>query len=72
MNLQWHVVWKTVWILISWLLQKPADLTIHCFQLRHLGQLKLRHLGQIKFSLVKYSMAINLSMTKFTILLFSG
>ena len=28
-----HVVWKTVWILISWLLQKPADLDLHCFQL---------------------------------------
>ena len=33
MNSQCHVVWKTVWILISWLLQKPADLDLHCFQL---------------------------------------
>ena len=23
---------KTVWILIRWLLQKPADLDLHCFQ----------------------------------------
>ena len=23
---------ETVWILISWLLQKPADLDLHCFQ----------------------------------------
>ena len=23
---------KTVWILISWLLQKPADLDLHCLQ----------------------------------------
>ena len=27
-----HVALKTVWILISWLLKKPADLDIHCFQ----------------------------------------
>ena len=33
MNSQCHVVWKTVWILFSWLLQKPADLDLHCFQL---------------------------------------
>ena len=33
MNSQCHVVWKTVWILISWLLQKPADLDLHCFHL---------------------------------------
>ena len=25
---------KTVWILISWLLMKPADLDLHCFQMR--------------------------------------
>ena len=26
-------LWKTVWrILISWLLSKPADLVLHCFQ----------------------------------------
>ena len=25
--------WKTVWILISWFLKKPADLDLHCFQL---------------------------------------
>ena len=23
---------KTVWLLISWLLKKPADLDLHCFQ----------------------------------------
>ena len=23
--------WKTVWILISWLCEKPADQDIHCF-----------------------------------------
>ena len=27
-----HVVLKKVWILISWLLQKPADLNLHCLQ----------------------------------------
>ena len=27
-----HLALKTVWILISWLLQKPADLDLHCFQ----------------------------------------
>ena len=25
-------VTKTVWILISWLLRKPADLDLHCFK----------------------------------------
>ena len=33
MNSQCHVVWKTVKILIGWLLKKPADLDLHCFQL---------------------------------------
>ena len=33
MNSQCHVVWKASWILISWLLQKPADLDLHCFHL---------------------------------------
>ena len=27
-----HLALKTVWILISWLLQKPADLDPHCLQ----------------------------------------
>ena len=27
-----HVALKTVWILTSWLLQKPADLDPHCLQ----------------------------------------
>ena len=27
-----YLALKTVWILISWLLQKPADLDLHCFQ----------------------------------------
>ena len=27
-----HLALKTVWILISWLLWKPADLDLHCFQ----------------------------------------
>ena len=27
-----HVALKTVWILISWLLQKPADMDLHCTQ----------------------------------------
>ena len=26
--------WKTVWILIRWLLQKPSDLDLQCFQKR--------------------------------------
>ena len=26
--------WKTVWILIRWLRQKPADLDLQCFQKR--------------------------------------
>ena len=27
-----HLVLKTVWFPISWLLQKPADLDLHCLQ----------------------------------------
>ena len=27
-----HLALKTVWILISWLLQKPADMDQHCLQ----------------------------------------
>ena len=27
-----HTLWKTVWLLISWLLKKPADQDLHCFQ----------------------------------------
>ena len=27
-----HLALKAVWILISWLLQKPADLDLHCLQ----------------------------------------
>ena len=27
-----HVALKTVWIQISWLLKKPADLDLHCLQ----------------------------------------
>ena len=27
-----HLALKTAWILISWLLQKPADLDLHCLQ----------------------------------------
>ena len=29
-----HLALKTVWILISWLFQKPADLDLHCFQVK--------------------------------------
>ena len=31
-TINWHVVGKTVCILINWLLQKPADQDPHCFQ----------------------------------------
>ena len=27
-----HTIWQTVQILISWLLQKPVDLDLHCLQ----------------------------------------
>ena len=27
-----HITLKTLWILISWLLKKPADLDLHCLQ----------------------------------------
>ena len=30
-----NCVVETVWILISWLLMKPADLDLHCFQKRY-------------------------------------
>ena len=33
-----HLALKTKWILISWLLQKPADLELHCFQEKPVDQ----------------------------------
>ena len=56
-----HVVLKTVWILISWFLQKPADLDLHCLQERYKF---ICTIGQVKFSLDKYIMAIYLSLDK--------
>ena len=62
-----HVALKTLWILISWLLQKPADLDLHCLQeslylvLYYFPKSKLlKHrkvicFGQVKFSLDKYN-----------------
>ena len=71
-----HVALKTVWILISWLLQKPADLDLHCLQawfhtvfecVNCLGTERYKlicTIRQIKFSLDKYIMAIYLSLDK--------
>ena len=30
--IHYQIEWKIVWILISWVLKKPADLDPHCFQ----------------------------------------
>ena len=80
-----HVALKTVWILISWLLQKPANLDLHflqeswylisyCFQSVNCLSTERYKLicsfGQVKFSLDKNSMAIYLSLDKQKILLF--
>ena len=35
---------KTVWILISWLHQKPADLDLHCFKKSLLEKLHGAHI----------------------------
>ena len=68
-----HVALKTVWILISWLLQKPADPDLHCLQeslsawfhivFESVNCLSTERykliciIGQVKFSLDKYIMA---------------
>ena len=67
-----HVALKTEWILISWLLQKTAELDSHCLQAwlytvlesvnclsteRYTGKL-ICTMVQVKFSLDKYIMAI--------------
>ena len=31
-KINWHTEWQTVQIQISWLLQKPTDLDLHCLQ----------------------------------------
>ena len=31
-RLYFHLEWKTVWILIRWLGQSPADRDLHCFK----------------------------------------
>ena len=41
-----QAVWKTVWFLIRWLHQKPADLDLHCF-------LKRIYLGSVGQGLIK-------------------
>ena len=33
-----HLALKTVWILISWRLKKPADLDLHCLQEKPVDQ----------------------------------
>ena len=80
-----HVALKTAWILISWLLQKPADLDLHCLQeisawfhtvFEGVNCLSTERyklictIGQVKFLLDKYIMAIYLSLKKSKILLF--
>ena len=75
-----HVAVKTLWILISWLLQKPADLDLHCLQelisawfhivFESVNCLSTERyelictIGQVKLSLDKYIMAIYLSLDK--------
>ena len=69
-----HDALETVWIMISWLLQKPADLDLHCLQelisawlhtvFESVNCLSTERyklictIGQVKFSLDKYIMAI--------------
>ena len=74
-----HVALKTMWILINWLLQKPADLNLHVYKrvdiwfhtvFKSVNSLNTERyklictIGQVKFSLDKYIMAINLSLDK--------
>ena len=75
-----HVALKKVWILISWLLKKPADLDLQCLQERvdiwfHTvfesvnclsteRYMLICTIGQVKISLDKYIMAIYLSLNK--------
>ena len=72
-----HVALKTLWILISWLLKKPADLDLHClressgfilfskekivFAQNGIRVAQICSFGQVKFSMDKYIMALYLS-----------
>ena len=39
---------KTVWVLIRWLHEKPADLDLHCFQIKYKsGSSKIRYDNKI-------------------------
>ena len=72
-----HIALKTVWILIRWLLKKPAYLDLHCllsawfhtvFESENCFSTERYQLictiGQVNFSLDKYIMAIYLSLDK--------
>ena len=74
-----HVALKTVWIQISWLLKKPADLDLHFYKVVDIWfytvfervnclsteRFKLIFsFGQVKFSLDMYIMAIYLFLDK--------
>ena len=75
-----HLALKTVWILISWLLQKPADQDPNCLQeliynwfhtvferINCLSTVRYKLIcsfGQVKFSMGKYILAFYLSLDK--------
>ena len=75
-----NVALKTLWILISWLLQKPADLDLNCsrelisawfhtvFESVNCFSVErcklICTIGQVKFLLDKYIIAIYLSLDK--------
>ena len=57
--------WKTVWILIRWLLQKPADLDLQCFQKKKInpGWAGQGIMFVCLFDLILYVPVYNLSVT---------
>ena len=54
-----EVSWKTVWVLIRWLRQKPADLNLHCFP-------KKKYLGLAGQVLILNYIAVNYRIWKAT------
>ena len=47
-----HSAWQTVQIQINWLLQKPTDLDLHCFQRQGISRFRVQ--GQYSYFYINY------------------
>ena len=45
-----HTLWQTVQIQISWLLQKPTDLDLHCLQKQGISGFSMTRVNNVAFS----------------------